>query len=238
MSDSNLMPLSTTRVVTQTEACWHPNLSSLTRRSFLPVALFIFMFTPPPSPLPPDLVFESQHVDNLNATAVLPCKKKRIGRYFRVATVLLPLVAIICTTYLLHGRRTGHRPATDWLTVQDNTYLHGQHQYQLNRRHPSPQRLPVSSSPTSTTTSSDSQIPVSDQLVPTVPTTPPVLPTPFPQALDAGIVQNFSSSSCASFFANMTSAAPFRTCRPFSLLLGSSGAFINVRFLFHLNKRF
>jgi hypothetical protein len=72
-------------------------------------------------------------------------------------------------------------------------------------------------------------VPVSDQLVPTVPATAPVLPTPFPQALDAGIAQNFSTSSCAAFFANMTSAAPFRTCRPFSLLLESSGAFINVR---------
>jgi hypothetical protein len=30
----------------------------------------------------------------------------------------------------------------------------------------------------------------------------------------------------------MTSAAPFRTCRPFSLLLGTSGTFINVRVIF------
>lgn len=194
------------------------------------------MFTPPPSPSPPDIAPNSKHVDNSvppqnAATPMVPCRKKRTGRYFRLATILLPLFAIICTTYFLHERRTGHRPVTDWMTVQDNTFFRGPNQYQLHRRHPSPQ----SSTSTSTKTST-SQIPVSDQLVPTVPTSPPILPTPFPQALDAGIVQNFSSSSCASFFANMTSAAPFRTCRPFSLLLGSSGAFINVRFLFHLDE--
>lgn len=66
-------------------------------------------------------------------------------------------------------------------------------------------------------------------LIPTIPSTAPILPTPFPQALDSGLSQNFSSSSCSSFFANMTSDASFRTCRPFSLLLGSSAAFINAQ---------
>jgi hypothetical protein len=64
--------------------------------------------------------------------------------------------------------------------------------------------------------------------VPVVPSAPPTLPTPFPQPFDSGIAQNFSSITCSNFFANMTNAAPFRSCRPFSLLLGSSSQFINV----------
>jgi hypothetical protein len=35
--------------------------------------------------------------------------------------------------------------------------------------------------------------------------------------------------SCSNFFSNMTSSAPFRSCRPFSMLFGSSTEFINVR---------
>jgi hypothetical protein len=66
------------------------------------------------------------------------------------------------------------------------------------------------------------------ELVPTVPSSPPVLPTPFPQAFDSTLGQNFTTQNCADFFANMTQSAPFRACRPFSLLFRGSASFINV----------
>ncbi len=85
----------------------------------------------------------------------------------------------------------------------------------------------TSAAPTSTTAAaspspSTSSIPVSLQPVPTVPSAPPTLPTPFPQTFDAGIAQNFSSISCSNFFANMTNSAPYRSCRPF---FASAGEF-------------
>ncbi|EMD35597.1 hypothetical protein CERSUDRAFT_85543 [Gelatoporia subvermispora B] len=68
-----------------------------------------------------------------------------------------------------------------------------------------------------------------DGPTPTIPMTPPVLPTPFPQPLDTIISQNFSSEGCLDFFTNMTQTGPFLTCRPFSLLLQLSSAFINAQ---------
>lgn len=186
------------------------------------------MFTPPPSPSPPTAAFNGKDIDT---PCPLPCKKKRLSRFFRLATVLFPFLAVAFMTYFLHARRPGSPTAsTRWIV--DSALPMGHHRQVLHRRDTS--NLPSSSptpSPTSTAppSSTDSQVPVSDQLVPTVPGSSPVLPTPFPQALDSGVAQNFSTASCLSFFANMTSDASFRTCRPFSLLLGTSGAFINVR---------
>ena len=77
--------------------------------------------------------------------------------------------------------------------------------------------------PVATSTSGSSTIP-------TVPSDPPVLPTPFPQPFDStGITTNFSTEGCRNFFLNMTQTAPFRQCRPFSMLVQYSSAFIGVR---------
>lgn len=66
--------------------------------------------------------------------------------------------------------------------------------------------------------------------IPTIPSEPPVLPTPFPQPFDStGITTNFSTDGCRNFFLNMTQAQPFRQCRPFSMLIQHSSAFIEVR---------
>ncbi|KAI0064371.1 hypothetical protein BV25DRAFT_1783216, partial [Artomyces pyxidatus] len=64
------------------------------------------------------------------------------------------------------------------------------------------------------------------QGIPTIPTSPPVLPTPFPQPWDTTLNQNFTSAACQAFVANMTGTAPFRQCRPFSLLSQTSSAFL------------
>jgi len=107
------------------------------------------------------------------------------------------------------------------------------------KREPKPQSI-VSSSSTlsaSPTSTSSSSVPVESQILPTVPTSPPVLPTPFPQAFDGIITQNFSTSSCLNFFNNMTSSMDFRSCRPFSFLSSTSSTFINVSFSFSITHR-
>lgn len=78
----------------------------------------------------------------------------------------------------------------------------------------------VSASSTPSTTSASSTIP-------TIPATPPVLPTPFPQPFSSLGSSNFATESCYIFFQNMSDTDPFRTCRPFSLLVQSSADFIN-----------
>ncbi|KAA1472529.1 hypothetical protein DENSPDRAFT_757870, partial [Dentipellis sp. KUC8613] len=65
--------------------------------------------------------------------------------------------------------------------------------------------------------------------VPTIPTSPPVLPTPFPQPFDTTMNSNYSSTSCQQFMVNMTSGEPFRQCRPFSFLSQTSSAFIQAQ---------
>jgi ABC-type polysaccharide/polyol phosphate export permease len=65
--------------------------------------------------------------------------------------------------------------------------------------------------------------------LPTIPTSPPAIPTPFPQPFDGIITQNFTSSSCLNFFNNMTASTNFRQCRPFSFLFSTSSTFINAQ---------
>ncbi|KAL0062048.1 hypothetical protein AAF712_011126 [Marasmius tenuissimus] len=67
--------------------------------------------------------------------------------------------------------------------------------------------------------------PVTGQAIPTVPSTPPNLPTPFPQPFDSDFGQNFSAQSCYDFLMNMTNTQPFRTCRPFGMLVTGSDSF-------------
>ncbi|TDL25162.1 hypothetical protein BD410DRAFT_765773 [Rickenella mellea] len=74
----------------------------------------------------------------------------------------------------------------------------------------------------SSTTSADQ----THQTIPTVPSSQPVLPTPFPQPFDTSLSNNFSTQGCNAFFVNMTQTDAFRTCRPFSLLQQSSSQFI------------
>lgn len=64
--------------------------------------------------------------------------------------------------------------------------------------------------------------------VPTIPSSPPVLPTPFPQPFDTTLTLNFTTNSCETFFLNMTQSLPFRQCRPFSFLSQVSSAFLQV----------
>jgi hypothetical protein len=65
--------------------------------------------------------------------------------------------------------------------------------------------------------------------VPTIPTSSPVLPTPFPQPFDTTLANNFTTSSCENFFTNMTQSLPFRQCRPFSFLSQTSSVFLQAQ---------
>jgi hypothetical protein len=72
--------------------------------------------------------------------------------------------------------------------------------------------------------------------VPTIPTSSPVLPTPFPQPFDTTLANNFTTSSCENFFTNMTQSLPFRQCRPFSFLSQTSSVFLQVSGSFRLSN--
>lgn len=61
----------------------------------------------------------------------------------------------------------------------------------------------------------------------TIPDPPNPVPTPFPQPFDTVFSYNFTTPSCQSFFADALIAnITFRACRPLSLLLPASSAFI------------
>ena len=205
------------------------------------------MFTPPPSPLPRISAKGKQPAAHVERVVDQPSPKRHSyfsGRhFFRVFALVGIILATLCTTYLVQGHytRNNHVPGIiiPWQNQHESSSSFGL-ELRLDKLHrrqqPSASALVVSrttsaSSSTSSSRRPTSTTPVSNQPVPTVPSSPPILPTPFPQAIDgSGIPQNFTSTSCATFFANMTATAPFRTCRPFSLLLATSSAFINVRF--------
>ena len=189
-------------------------------------------------PLVPSHSFIHTRRSFLMCTTSQP-KGRSCSRSSHFLTVLLPVVMFICTTYLLKWRSSPLD--TRWSTHHDPLQRRQLEQFYTTSSTTSFVSSGSGSPTTTATTPSLSSTPplsstsqttsMSEQLIPTMPNGPPILPTPFPQAFDGGVAQNFSTMGCASFFANMTSSAPFRTCRPFSLLLGTSAAFINVRCL-------
>ena len=96
---------------------------------------------------------------------------------------------------------------------------------------------PTNSASSLASSLSSSPSPSGTQLLPTIPSSPPVLPTPFPQPWDTTLSNNFSTANCQNFFNNITQATSFRECRPFSLLQKVSSAFIQVSVdLFHVDR--
>ncbi len=153
--------------------------------------------------------------------------------------VLVPLILIfiaLSTRYLTHPRAfdtLSPSRSSPWTTVQDWT---------PHKRHAAPDPLPATSSGIATTvqntrpTGSSLSVAAAASAAPTtvnpgntkVPSAPPVLPTPFPQAFDSTFSTSFQTVACQNFMTNMTQTAAFRECRPFSLLVGDSNAFITV----------
>lgn len=192
------------------------------------------MFTPPPSPQPtrtdgfdisspiPQPYTEPHNLEKFCDSRNSLDTKRRAGRRFLWAVILIPLFVIAFTVY--GGSSTS--------LMRKSTPVFSWHSHQSKwKREPNPQSIVSSSStltalPPSTTSSS---APVASQNLPTVPSSPPILPTPFPQAFDGIITQNFSTSSCLNFFNNMTASMEFRSCRPFSFLSSTSSTFINAQ---------
>lgn len=155
--------------------------------------------------------------------------------------MLVPLILIfvtLSTRYLTHPAAfdfLSPSRSSPWSTVQDWT---------PHKRHAAPDPLPATSSGIATTVqntkptgsalsvaaSAGSAAPSTTSTMnpgnTKVPSTPPVLPTPFPQAFDSTFSTSFQTVACQNFMTNMTQTAAFRECRPFSLLVGDSNAFI------------
>lgn len=172
--------------------------------------------------------------------------KQRVGRRTRWTILLVPLVLVLIT---VSTRYISHPAILDVFSADHETtdrqmWLSTLSDWRPHKRHASPDPMPQDGgsqtiafpTPTSTNSSlilSTSPTPTSgssvDQPLPTIPSAPPVLPTPFPQPLDSTMSRNFQTQQCLNFFNNMTQSATFRSCRPFSLLLVQSSAFIQVR---------
>ncbi|KAH8828986.1 hypothetical protein DL96DRAFT_1462540 [Flagelloscypha sp. PMI_526] len=184
------------------------------------------MFTPPPSPGP------SPTVKPVSKDVPIPAPslgeaKRRIGRRTRWAVVTIPIILILVT---LSTRYITHPVIFDLFESglperwSDTGALHARHLDVRQSATSSGSKAANSTTPTSTS----STVAQTAQPLPTVPSSPPVLPTPFPQPFDETMSKNFTLS-CLNFFNNMTSTTPFRTCRPFSLLLDSSAAMLEAQ---------
>ncbi|KAJ6514529.1 hypothetical protein DFH09DRAFT_257775 [Mycena vulgaris] len=208
------------------------------------------MFTPPPSPgQPPQDVKDGILSGVVTDSATHPMSpdslKRRIGRRTKWTVVLVPMALLLITAstrYLTHPAAFDmfSEPTLNWETLSNRAS-----DWTPHKRHPLPApadgtastlgSLSVSfTSLTGTSSSAPASAtstlpPTSDQTVPTIPASPPALPTPFPQPFDSDLSQNFSSITCFNFFSNMTNTVAFRSCRPFSMLLQSSAAFIEAQ---------
>lgn len=179
------------------------------------------MFTPPPSPQPfttngfgslapiptPSNVCNSDHT------------KRKTGRRFLWTAILVPFIVIAITVYGRFSTRLVSSASFPLGLISDQSNW---------KREPQVPTSSIAPSPASATSSS---VPAASQVLPTVPSSP-LLPTPFPQAFDSIITQNFSSSSCLNFFNNLTASTTFRQCRPFSFLFSTSSRFMSVSFSF------
>lgn len=219
------------------------------------------MFTPPPSPTPfrvapprrdsspaseksafltpgdyyPSVpLTSSSKSPEIDPISLSTEAKQRIARRTKWTILLVPAILLLITA---STRYLSHPVAFDVLSGELHDEAPSIVDWHLHKRHP--QALPTSSAsisfptPTSTSTSSvpSTTASITDQDLPTIPQSPPVLPTPFPRPLTA-INQNFSTLGCQNFFTNMSSSESFLDCRPVSLLIKTSGDFIQVSTLY------
>ncbi|KAJ7185698.1 hypothetical protein C8R46DRAFT_937293 [Mycena filopes] len=212
------------------------------------------MFTPPPSPGPPpkglyDGILSAPDPASATHPMSPTALKRRIGRRTKWTVILVPIALLLVaasTRYITHPAAFDmfSEPSLNWETLPDAAPG-----WRPLKRHPLPEpaaalldapsasllgsvsakSLAALTGAASTPAPGATQAPTSQQTVPTVPAAAPPLPTPFPQPFDSSLSQNFSSVSCFNFFTNMTNTVAFRSCRPFSMLLQSSDAFIEAQ---------
>jgi hypothetical protein len=194
------------------------------------------MFTPPPSPLPtksselPQLEMINDTPTHANSSAFPTHSYQSKQKYtltLRWTILLVPvtLIAIgISTRFFIHPAPFDAFSPTsihEWTRSLTNWSLHERHKPTKNLL-----QLAV--------VSDTNALPIIRRSTPSatpVPTIPinPTLPTPFPQPYDTTLSSNFSTTSCYNFFLNMTQTDALRSCRPFSLLLTHSQAFITAQ---------
>lgn len=218
----------------------------LSSHSFHLTVFTLPMFTPPPSPEPPQTRFQvssdsgyfdipvvedtqvSEPLSSMEAKRVISRRTK-----WTVITVPLVLILITCTT-----RSLTHPALLDIISGEPvlDTWSPSLSGWRPHKRHPEPMPQAGASSgivfPTTvaaTSTAAPATTSAAAQAVPTIPSTAPTLPTPFPQPFDSNLQANFTSLSCQNFFENMTNTQSFRSCRPFGLLLQSSASFTEVQ---------
>lgn len=183
------------------------------------------MFTPPPSPLP--LIWQAVVPSEVVQTPNHPIEdtrtalsKQKFHRSIRWSIVPLSLMLIAAFT-----RFWTHPAAFDLLSMD------GHHEdiqrtkvsvWSFHEPHHAASNRLVERS-----TSDHLVVRDTNTSVPTVPVNP-VLPVPFPQPFDTTLSTNFSTTECYDFFLNMTQLDPFRSCRPFALLISTSYAFSQV----------
>lgn len=197
------------------------------------------MFTPPPSPLP----FKSSELPKLEMTNDTPThanpsafpthsyqSKQQYTLTLRWTIILVPIALIaigVSTQFFIHPTAFDAFSPTSiygwksWTKSLNDWSLHERHKPTANLL-----RLAV--------VSHTSVLPIIKRSTPSAtsaPTIPinPTLPTPFPQPYDTTLSSHFSTTSCYNFFLNMTQTDALRSCRPFSLLLTHSQAFIQVQ---------
>lgn len=159
-------------------------------------------------------------------------RKRQIAWRTRLTVIILPLLLTLATLVTRFSSRSlyldslaGPSPRTR-VNFAVGKARAGHSAHVLHRRQKEP---PSTSSaagldfPSQTPSSS----PPPSGTVPTIPSSPPALPTPFPQPFET-LASNFTTDSCTTFFLNMTQTLPFRQCRPFSFLSQASTSFLQV----------
>jgi hypothetical protein len=213
--------------------------------------------SPPPSPhqsLKPPLALSQPPLKNRArrgaAEASMLDHKRRTAWRTGLTVITLPLLlalAALLTRFtsrpLFLGLLAGLSPGTrvHLATGTDRAvYSAHAHTHALHRRQTGASTMPsepstsgaagiVFPTPSKTSNSTPPPPPPPPEPVPTIPSEPPVLPTPFPQPFDTTLGTNFTTNSCENFFLNMTQSLPFRECRPFSFLSQTSTSFLQAQ---------
>ena len=164
--------------------------------------------------------------------------KRQIAWRTGLTVILLPLLLALVTLTMRFSSRplfldspTGSSPRTRINFATGS--VRAEHSAHVLHRRQTSRATMKSDEPPSTTNSAgvnfpSQSSPSSPPYGTTIPSSPPVLPTPFPQPFESTLGLNFTTNSCTTFFLNMTQTLPFRQCRPFSFLSQASNSFLQV----------
>jgi hypothetical protein len=168
-------------------------------------------------------------------------RKRRTAWRTGLTVILLPLLLALFALLARFAWRplfldllVGLSPVTR-VNSADGTVRARHSAHMLHRRQSGATTMP-SVEPPSTSSAAGIVFPLGSPTIPpppfgerpTIPSSSPVLPTPFPQPYEATPGLNFTTNSCGTFFLNMTQSLPFRQCRPFSFLSQTSSSFLQV----------